>query len=411
MNMHDRFDDLRPTAPLEAYADDMQADRFPGGPDSKPAKPSVAFKFVAVGDLQFHPPEYIVQDLIETESLGLIFGDPGCGKSFIAVDLALSVATGADFHGRATTQGPVFFIAGEGHNGLARRFAAWAQENGTKLTDVPLFKSERAAQFLDMANAAAVAAAVDNLASVHGRPALIVIDTVARNFGAGDENSTQSMGEFITAIDDLKARYPGCTVLLIHHSGHADKQRARGAMALKGALDFEFRAEKDGPRMMMTNTKTKDAEPPETMHFTLEGVDLGEGASSAVLRETDAPQGQKKLTPTQKMAMETYTDAAAEAGAWDNGGFRGVHVDDWRPRFYSKHTGDTAESKKKAFQRVRGDLVEKGQLVVTDDVYFTKDADLQTAIMRQRDKRDIAGHSEKCPGAEGGNAGTSGTSP
>ncbi|MFZ8879600.1 MAG: hypothetical protein ACO2YL_08100, partial [Paracoccaceae bacterium] len=53
-----------------------------------------------------------------------------------------------------------FFIAGEGLNGLARRFADWSKARATSLADVPLFKSERAAQFLDMDSAGSVAEAV-----------------------------------------------------------------------------------------------------------------------------------------------------------------------------------------------------------------------------------------------------------
>jgi hypothetical protein len=70
------------------------------------------------------------------------------------------------------------------------------------------------------------------------------------------------MSEFVVAIDDMKARFPGCCVLIVHHSGHGDKQRARGAMALKGALDFEFRVEKKGREVQLINTKMKDAEAP-----------------------------------------------------------------------------------------------------------------------------------------------------
>lgn len=92
--------------------------------------PATAFRFVAVGDLEYRPPEYIIDGLFETETLGPLFGDPGCGKLFLAVDIALSVASGVQFHGRDVRQGPVFFIAGEGHNGLARRFAAWGEARG-----------------------------------------------------------------------------------------------------------------------------------------------------------------------------------------------------------------------------------------------------------------------------------------
>ena len=76
-------------------------------------RPASAFQFMAVGDLKYRPPEYLIDGLIETETLGLLFGDPGCGKSFVGADIGLSVATGAPFHGRKVKQGAVFLIAGE----------------------------------------------------------------------------------------------------------------------------------------------------------------------------------------------------------------------------------------------------------------------------------------------------------
>jgi hypothetical protein len=108
----------------------MQHPETSGSKDGELPKKPQEFAFVAVGDLEYRPPEYIVDELIEAETLGLIFGDPACGKSFLAVDIALSVATGTQFHGKDVRQGSVFFIAGEGHNGLARRFEAWSKDKG-----------------------------------------------------------------------------------------------------------------------------------------------------------------------------------------------------------------------------------------------------------------------------------------
>ncbi|MCC5960017.1 MAG: hypothetical protein JJU08_11835 [Rhodobacteraceae bacterium] len=88
----------------------------------------------------------------------------------------------------------------------------------------------------------------------------------------------------------------------------------------------------------------------------------------------------------------------------DDGGFRGVHLEQWRDHFYSKHPGDSADAKRKAFQRVRRDLVDGGYMTATDDVYLIRDAGLQMSILLQRDKRDIAGQIGKCPGAEAGNS-------
>lgn len=367
------------------------------------------FRFVPVDELKCKAPSFLVDGLIETDTLGMVFGDPGCGKSFLAVDLALSVATGTPFHGWGVKQGSVFFIAGEGHNGLARRFHAWSAERGISLEGVPLFKSERAAQFLDRVSAMAVAQAVDQMADQFGQPSLIIVDTVARNFGPGDENSTSDMGAFIAAIDDLKARYPGCAVLLVHHSGHADKQRARGAMALKGALDCEFRIEKNDSGLHIHCTKMKDADTPPTLHFMFKTIQLDANTTSAVLHSIEAPERQDRLTPSQRLGIETYKAAADTSGLWVDGIFKGVNVEAWRSQFYAKHTGDTQDAKRKAFLRVRNDLVNSKRIIVDDDVYQLDDTGFHIEISLRRDKRDMSGHSLVCPATEVGTSGTDGT--
>ena len=70
------------------------------------------------------------------------------------------------------------------------------------------------------------------------------------------------MGKFIAAIDSVKAEFSGSSIMLVHHTGHSEKQRARGSIALKGALDTEYRLDKVGDEITLTNTKMKDAEPP-----------------------------------------------------------------------------------------------------------------------------------------------------
>lgn len=372
--------------------------------------PSCTFRFVAVGDLKYRAPEFIIDELLETSALALMFGDPGCGKSFVAVDCALSVATGTPFQGRATKQGAVFFIAGEGHNGLARRFAAWSADRGVTLSDVPLFKSERSAQFLDSDSAMAVADAVSELAARHGKPALIIIDTLARNFGAGDENNTRDMSEFVAAIDNLKAHFPECAVLIIHHTGHAEKQRARGAMALKGALDCEYRVEKKGQTISLTNTKMKDAEPPPELYLNFKQIELPDGISSAVLKCVEPPEREHKLTDVQRLARDTYTAAAVKTGAWGDDGFEGLQLENWRPAFYEKHAGDNSGTKRKAFSRVRNDLINLGVLEVENDFYRWNDAAVVMEISLQRDAGRGRDNGVTCPDAKVGEGGTCGTS-
>lgn len=92
-------------------------------------------------------------------------------------------------------------------------------------------------------------------------PQLVILDTLARCFGPGDENSTQDMTRFVAACDEIRSRWR-CAVLLIHHSGLSDKTRSRGSSALRAALDAEYRLERTDASLLLTATKMKDAEPP-----------------------------------------------------------------------------------------------------------------------------------------------------
>ena len=370
------------------------------------------FPFVAVGGLKYQPPEFLVEDLIETDTLGLLFGDPGCGKSFLAIDLALSVATGAKFRDKNVKQGPVFYIAGEGHNGLARRFAAWSGAHQQDITKAPLFVSTKPAQFLDAKSANEVAEAIRELAARHGSPSLIEIDTLARNFGPGDENSTAEMGQFISAIDKLRSEFPGVVTLIVHHTGHAEKQRARGGSSLPAALDFSYRVEKQSKNVKVTATKMKDAPEPAPFSFILETIELESGGESAILKPSETSQVRKPLTDGQHMGRQSYIVAASETACWANGVFKGVHIDQWRNAFYKIHTGDNKDAKRKAFSRVRSDLTTKlGLLSVAHDIYQPEEQSIVLAVRGLKESETSRDNSGTCPRGPGQEAGRTGHTP
>lgn len=234
--------------------------------------------FVSVGDLvdNLQPIRWLVDDYIEEDSLSLVFGAPAGGKSFITVDLACCVATGTPWHGHSVTKGAVFYVAGEGHNGLARRFAAWSRHKNVSLKGEPIYKSKRAISVFNENSAIELYQAVHDIAKMTGHtPKLVVLDTVARNFGDGDENSTSDMGKFVEHIDRYVREPFGCNVLLVHHSGH-NAERARGSSALKAALDAEYQVVNESGRITITATKMKDAEMPDEMTFKFKPVTLGE---------------------------------------------------------------------------------------------------------------------------------------
>lgn len=253
------------------------------------------------------PLAWLIRGVLELDSFALMFADPGVGKTFLALDIAFSVACGTDWHGRRVYAGPVFYIAGEGGNGLGRRLRALELARGREIGAAPLFVSTVPASLTDAEGAGDALAAVDAMVQHHGKPSLIVLDTVARNFGGGDENSTKDMTAFVAACDRIRESTGAC-VLLVHHSGHGDKSRARGSTALKGALDWEYSLSKDAGTLQLECTKAKDAEPPPPMSFRLTPVDLG------IADEDGEPITSAALSP----ALYMRPSSAGKAGRGKN---------------------------------------------------------------------------------------------
>lgn len=219
--------------------------------------------------------DWLVEGYIEADALGMLYGASGGGKSFVAVSLACSIATGTPWFGCRVKPGAVFYVAGEGHQGLARRFAAWSKSSGTAIIkDTPLYKSNRAVQMLDANAAGALRAEVARMAQAAGKaPSLVIIDTLARNFGDGDENKQQDANRFIEAMDEVRREF-GCHVLVVHHSGH-EMDRARGSSAFKAAMDQELHVKGGGGLLELAATKMKDAELPQPRRFKIAQLGLG----------------------------------------------------------------------------------------------------------------------------------------
>lgn len=238
-------------------------------------KPNRRFQFMHVSDMHIKAPEWIVEGFIEKDSLTTFFGEPAAGKSFVAIDLACSIATGTPWHGQETKPGPVFYIAGEGKNGLKRRVEAWRKGRNVPIEQsTPLFFSTVAARIPEPESVAEVLEAVNELTVQHGPPGLIVIDTLARNFGGLDENKTPDMNRFIEGCDALRTAFESA-VLIVHHSGLGNANRSRGSNSHKGALDTEYAIKQDGGNIQVSCTKMKDGSRPEDKFFRLKDVLIG----------------------------------------------------------------------------------------------------------------------------------------
>jgi hypothetical protein len=169
----------------------------------------------------------------------------------------------------------------------------------------------------------------------------------------------------------VKAQWPGCTAIVVHHTGHGNKGRGRGSYALTGAADAEYLVEKQGMAMTLTCIKMKDGAPPPPLGFELVPMDIGAASNgdritSLVLRETGrtVATAKRPLPPSIKAGLDSFRRAL------DGGDeYRWLHVDAWRPHFYEISTADTQGAKKVAFQRARAALVDGGHLAVSNEEY------------------------------------------
>lgn len=215
---------------------------------------------------------YLVKGLLPTNSMCSIYGPSGSFKSFVAVSIACHVAMGKEWDGKRVEQGSVLYIVGEGGAGVARRFRAWADEYNDG-RDIPNIARIPMPVFMaDDQQVSLLSVAAEKVKQQTGQPVkLIVIDTVARCFGAGDENRAADMGAFIKGCDLIKS-LTGATVLLIHHTGKSEENGARGSSALRAALDVELlvkREDSESQAVTITCTKMKDDDETAKRSFDL----------------------------------------------------------------------------------------------------------------------------------------------
>ena len=273
----------------------------------KQAPKNSRFKCIKAEDLEMKPADYIIDETLEADTLASFYGDTMVCKSFLAIDMGLCIASGKPFHGHSVKQGPVLYVAGEGHGGLSRRFNAWSIRHQVPLNGLPIYVSNGPAQLCDPDNVDAVIEAAKEVTEEWGEPLkMIVFDTVARNFGPGNENSTPDMVAFVAALDNIRIVF-GCTVLLVHHVGQENKNRARGNRALVQAVDAEYRVEKDAEDIVRVwGRKMKEAPLPEPMALQMRQVELGiqddqeREVTSVILDPVDYTEPENK-TPDSRM--------------------------------------------------------------------------------------------------------------
>lgn len=171
--------------------------------------------------------------------LTLLWGGPGTGKSFTAVSMAASVATGCAWVGHETKQGPVLYIAGEGGEvSVAHRLRTALEDRGQDLDEMPhLIEIGVLSPGIDLVEHGGTLLDYIDSSQLRKPPRLIIVDTLSRCF-SGDENKQEFMSKFVNTLDLIRDHYK-CDILVVHH---ANKQNeVRGSSVLFGAVDVSWR--------------------------------------------------------------------------------------------------------------------------------------------------------------------------
>lgn len=263
------------------------------------------------GLFQQEPAVALVDGLLYRDTIAMLYGRSGAGKSFFATDLAFHLENDnlSTWHGLQVGTSAFVYVVAEGAGGMAKRVDAWQKAHDLKVEEgkgcawvpfpVNLHDRREAEDFAAWADAEA--------------PGLIIFDTLARCTAGADENSTKDMGIVVDNAHHIREATGAC-VLLVHHTGHAVTNRARGNSALVGAVDTELELSEANGALTLRNTKQKDGRRAQPMTFRLEAV-----ANSCVIRRgaADAADSLPAATlATLEVLRRVQGDTGAADGAW-----------------------------------------------------------------------------------------------
>lgn len=187
-------------------------------------------------------------------SVGQIYGPSGAGKTFAAVDIGATLASGlGNWQGvKCKTNCKVAYLTKEGQRMLPVRFKAWTKFHHVddKVMDNNLFFLDvnySSSVYMDM-NSDDYKTLLQNLQD-NGPFDIIFLDTYAEFSKGRDENSKETGQEFVDAMNKMAHFLQAC-IIMIHHPKKFDSNEqkdpfylppdGRGSGVVKGALDVQI---------------------------------------------------------------------------------------------------------------------------------------------------------------------------
>lgn len=278
----------------------------------------VGYPFSSVAKEDLTSVSYLIKGVTNKGDIAFWFGDSGVLKSFIVTDVAFHVAHGRDWHGHRVRQTGVLIVIAEGQAGYKKRLKAIMAKYGT--TTLPIwivpepvaldYEADTLTRWLEMAEA--------ELGCEIG---LVVMDTFSLMLGDGDESSNSDVS---LSLNALRKAVTGRAVMLVHHTGHGDKGRERGAYQIRGNADVRILIERDesgtGDVLTVTNLKNKDDRLFDPINLTFEVVHLGldedgDSVTSLVIAGTEMLPVATDSNSRKRKALDYVREAISLCGS------------------------------------------------------------------------------------------------
>lgn len=198
------------------------------GADTEPTK--LSQKLMKRSELAKLPPvEPLIQDTLSLRSAVVLIGPTGAGKTFLALSWACCVGTGKRWLGKDVERAPVLYVVGEGAHGLDARVTAWEASWETTVGDQDVQFIIRPDSLTNMDTWHDITTEAHDFGA-----RLIILDTYSSLAPDGDE--TKDAATTMRRLSDLAAAIDG-TVVLVHHPGWSDSERARGGSQIEANAD------------------------------------------------------------------------------------------------------------------------------------------------------------------------------
>ena len=216
---------------------------------------------------------YVVRSVFPAQGLAAIYGEPGAGKSFLALHLAHALAIGtADWFGFRVRQRPVVYVALEGVGGIGKRTTAMELHSTQLCPDQLRFWCRD----IHLLTGDGIDLLASEILSAVGMGAVVIIDTLNQASPGADENTSQDMGRIIANSKRLAAAVGGLAIL-VHHAGKNRAQGLRGHSSLHAAMDVVLEvATVDGKHKTWSITKAKDDSSDVKRDFDLISYTVGQ---------------------------------------------------------------------------------------------------------------------------------------